>query len=52
MREWLEEHGYESLEQIKGIMSQKDCAEPTVFERAQYMRALSSYPKSQTPTAV
>jgi dihydroorotate dehydrogenase (fumarate) len=46
MREWLEEHEYESVEQIKGIMSQKNCPEPTAFERAQYMRALSTYPKA------
>jgi len=44
MREWLEEHEYESVEQIKGIMSQKNCPDPGVFERVQYMRALSSYP--------
>jgi len=46
MREWLEEHEYESVEQIKGIMSHKNCPDPTVFERAQYMRALSTYPKT------
>jgi dihydroorotate dehydrogenase (fumarate) len=46
MREWMEEHEYESVEQIKGIMSQKNCPNPTAFERAQYTRALSSYPKS------
>jgi dihydroorotate dehydrogenase (fumarate) len=50
MREWLEEHEYESVDQIKGIMSQKNCPEPTVFERVQYMRALSSYPKSPSST--
>ena len=46
MREWLEEHEYESVEQIKGIVSQKTCSNPTAFERAQYTRALSSYPMS------
>jgi dihydroorotate dehydrogenase (fumarate) len=46
MQEWMEEHEYESVEQIKGIMSQKNCADPTVFERAQYARALSTYPSS------
>jgi dihydroorotate dehydrogenase (fumarate) len=46
MLDWLEEHEYESVEQIKGIMSQKNCSDPTVFERAQYMRALSTYPAS------
>jgi dihydroorotate dehydrogenase (fumarate) len=50
MREWLEEHEYESVEQIKGIMSQKNCPDPTAFERAQYTRALSTYPKSPSST--
>jgi dihydroorotate dehydrogenase (fumarate) len=48
MREWMEEHEYESVEQIKGIMSQKNCPDPTAFERAQYTRALSTYPKTTT----
>jgi dihydroorotate dehydrogenase (fumarate) len=40
---WLEEHEYESLGQLKGSLSQKNCADPAAFERAQYMRAISSY---------
>ncbi len=40
---WLEEHEYESVEQIKGSLSQKNCAEPAAFERAQYVKALCSY---------
>jgi dihydroorotate dehydrogenase (fumarate) len=40
---WLEKHGYKSLGEIKGIMSQKNCADPSAFERAQYVRGLSSY---------
>jgi dihydroorotate dehydrogenase (fumarate) len=43
MREWMEEHEYESVEQLKGSMSQKNCPDPTAFERAQYMRALATY---------
>jgi dihydroorotate dehydrogenase (fumarate) len=50
MREWIEEHEYESVEQIKGIMSQKNCPNPTAFERAQYTRALKSYPRSEPST--
>jgi dihydroorotate dehydrogenase (fumarate) len=50
MREWMEDHEYESIEQIQGIMSQKNCADPAVFERAQYIRALTSYPKSPSST--
>ena len=44
MREWMEEHLYDSVEQLKGSMSQKKCPDPTAFERAQYMRALTTYP--------
>ncbi len=42
MCEWLEEHDYESVDQLKGSMSQKNCPEPSAFERAQYMRAISA----------
>jgi dihydroorotate dehydrogenase (fumarate) len=41
MREWMENHEYESVEQLKGSMSQKKCPDPSAFERAQYMRALA-----------
>ena len=51
MREWLEDHEYESVEQIKGIMSQKNCPDPTAFERAQYTRALKSYPSNACSNA-
>jgi dihydroorotate dehydrogenase (fumarate) len=51
MREWMEEHEYESVEQLKGSMSQKNCPDASAFERAQYMRALSTYPRSDRSTA-
>jgi dihydroorotate dehydrogenase (fumarate) len=40
---WLEEHDYHSLGEIKGLVSQKNCTDPSAFERAQYVRGLSSY---------
>ncbi len=40
---WLEEHEYESVRQLQGSMSQKNCPDPAAFERAQYMRAIASY---------
>jgi dihydroorotate dehydrogenase (fumarate) len=40
---WLEQHGHKSLGEIKGLMSQKNCPDPSAFERAQYVRGLSSY---------
>ncbi len=41
--EWMEEHGYESVKQMQGSMSQKNCEDPSAFERAQYMRGLLTY---------
>lgn len=43
MAVWLEQHKYNSLGEIKGVMSQKNCPDPGAFERAQYVRGLSSY---------
>jgi dihydroorotate dehydrogenase (fumarate) len=40
---WMEEREYESVEQMRGSLSQKNCPDPSAFERAQYMRALSIY---------
>ena len=45
--EWMEKHEYESVEQLKGSLSQKNCASPSEFERAQYMRAICSYRPAQ-----
>lgn len=41
--EWMKEHEYESVLQMIGAMSQKHCAEPAAFERANYMKMLQSY---------
>jgi dihydroorotate dehydrogenase (fumarate) len=40
--EWMEQHEYESVQQMKGSMSQIRCANPSAFERAQYMKAVKS----------
>ena len=40
IRQWMEAHEYESVQQLKGSMSQQRCADPSAFERAQYMRAV------------
>ena len=41
--EWMESHEYESIGQMQGSMSQKNCENPSAFERAQYMHAVISY---------
>ncbi|HEY9430479.1 MAG TPA: dihydroorotate dehydrogenase-like protein [Blastocatellia bacterium] len=43
LRQWMEEREYESVEQMRGSMSQVHCANPAEFERAQYVRALQSF---------
>jgi dihydroorotate dehydrogenase (fumarate) len=43
MDQWMLEHEYHSVRQMKGSMSQKSIADPAAFERANYMKALQSY---------
>jgi dihydroorotate dehydrogenase (fumarate) len=40
---WMNQHEYESVMQMIGAMSQKHCAEPAAFERANYMKVLDSF---------
>lgn len=41
--QWMLEHEYISVQQMKGSMSQKAVADPAAFERANYVKALHSY---------
>jgi dihydroorotate dehydrogenase (fumarate) len=43
MQSWLVEHEYDSVEQLKGSVSQKNCADPSAFVRSNYMKSLVSY---------
>jgi dihydroorotate dehydrogenase (fumarate) len=40
---WLDEHEYTSIQQMCGSMSHGAVADPTAFERGNYMKVLSSY---------
>ena len=42
MEEWLVAHESDSLVQLKGSMSQKNCPNPDAFERAQYVRGITT----------
>lgn len=46
---WMEENEYDSINQMKGSMSQQAVAEPAAFERANYIRELSSFDLRYTP---
>lgn len=43
LESWMAEHDYESVKQMQGSMSQRSIAEPAAFERANYMKVLSSF---------
>lgn len=43
LKKWMEEHEYDSVAQLKGSMSQRACADPAAFERANYVKSLSGY---------
>ena len=40
---WMEEHEYDSVNQMIGSMSRSNVADPAAFERANYMKMLASY---------
>jgi dihydroorotate dehydrogenase (fumarate) len=43
MCNWMEAHEYVSVQQMKGSMSQQNCADPSAFSRAHYIGTLQSY---------
>ncbi len=45
IEQWMVAHEYDSLVQMKGSMSLKNVADPSAFERANYMKTLQSYSK-------
>jgi dihydroorotate dehydrogenase (fumarate) len=47
VRSWLEAHEYNSLQAIYGRMSQQAAVDPSAFERANYMRVLTSYQQNR-----
>ena len=40
LTDWMEARGYESVTRMKGVMSRKNVADPTLFERTNYLRVL------------
>lgn len=46
LRHWMEENEYTSVQQMKGSMSQQNCADASAFERAHYISTLHSYKPS------
>jgi len=43
LQEWMEAKQYDSVNQLRGAMSQINCLNPGAFERANYIRILENY---------
>ncbi|KYC52050.1 MAG: dihydroorotate dehydrogenase 2 [Candidatus Methanofastidiosum methylothiophilum] len=43
LKQWMDKHEYASIQEMRGILSQKSCPHPEAFERANYMKVLQSY---------
>ena len=43
IQSWLDDQGYESVDQLKGSMSYGNCPDAGQYERANYMKAIVSY---------
>lgn len=42
MEEWMDKHNFNDLHELRGRMSYKNIPDPTVFERAQFMKYFSN----------
>ena len=45
---YMDSKEYESVRQMKGVMSQIHCPEPAAFERANYMKTLAAFGPTAT----
>lgn len=43
LKNWLEEHEYQSLSQLQGSMNLSGCPDPEAFQRGNYMRMLQTW---------
>ena len=48
--QWGDEHGFASIEQMRGSMSLESCPDPTAFERGNYLRTLQSWQRDDPST--
>jgi dihydroorotate dehydrogenase (fumarate) len=53
LRDWMAEHDYDSVTQLRGSATRATAGDPSAFERANYMRTLHSWtaPPDLTPSS-
>ena len=44
---WMDTHGYEDINSMRGVLSQQSVKHPSAFERANYMKALTLFDNSK-----
>jgi dihydroorotate dehydrogenase (fumarate) len=44
VRDWMDRHGYETVDQLRGRASQRSIPDPAAFERSNYIKTLASHP--------
>jgi dihydroorotate dehydrogenase (fumarate) len=44
VRDWMDGHGFETVGQLRGQLSQRSVPDPAAFERANYIKTLASHP--------
>ena len=47
VRDWMDRHGFETVEQLRGRLSQRSVPNPAAFERANYIKTLASHPAKE-----
>jgi len=48
VRDWMDGHGFETVDQLRGRLSQRSVPNPAAFERANYIKTLASHSASGT----
>jgi dihydroorotate dehydrogenase (fumarate) len=43
VRDWMDRHGFETVERLRGRLSQRSVPDPAAFERANYIKTLASH---------
>jgi dihydroorotate dehydrogenase (fumarate) len=41
----MDKHGFETVEQLRGQLSQRSVPNPAAYERANYIKTLASHPR-------
>jgi dihydroorotate dehydrogenase (fumarate) len=45
LKQWMTSHNYETIDEFRGKLSQKNINDPAFYERAQFMKYFSGYQK-------